>query len=387
VAPCDGGEHAVHQPAGHDASLAAAAVDPRGTLEVGDGVETAQMESQQKAAQVRLPGIAARAGQDVHDHRLGDGDRAAGGNQFCEAEIDRASGGPVVFDPGRGVREDHAVVTRVRCVSGELVTIASLNTRGIPLTGSQLAERYAAIGAGFDAGDADVVCCQEVLTYWHLRRLVRRMRSFRQVSWRPGPFGPAGGLVTFSRRPVPGTAFRRFGRPPRAPGVPRTSRLQARLKGALVTRLARPELCVINTHPVANYDGDWSEANRFYPLHRAELAVLARVVSEAGPRAVVCGDFNVSRESTLFGEFMADTGLADAFGGACPATFRAEYLPAGATTHCIDFILTAGEVKAESAALVFAEKEPLGYVSDHIGLRARLSLTATAGRATPRPDA
>ena len=260
-------------------------------------------------------------------------------------------------------------------MSGELLTIASLNTRGIPLTGSQLAERYAVIGAGFDAGDADVVCCQEVFTYWHLRRLVRRMRSFRRVSYRPGPFGPNGGLVTFSRRPVSGTAFRRFGRPPRAPGVPRMSRFQARLKGALVTRLARPGLCVINTHPVANHDGDWSEANRYYPLHRAELAVLAHVVNEAGPRAVVCGDFNVARESSLFGDFMAATGLADAFEGACPPTFRAEYLPAGATPHCIDFILTAGEVTVESTALVFAEKEPPGYVSDHIGLRARLSLT------------
>ena len=70
------------------------------------------------------------------------------------------------------------VVARVRCVSGELLTIASLNTRGIPLTGSQLAARYAVIGAGFDAGDANVVCGQEVFTYWHLRLLVRRMRSF-----------------------------------------------------------------------------------------------------------------------------------------------------------------------------------------------------------------
>jgi sphingomyelin phosphodiesterase 2 len=253
-----------------------------------------------------------------------------------------------------------------------LLTIASLNTRGIPLTGSQLAERYALIGAGFDAGDADVVCFQEVLTYWHLRLLVRRMRSFRRVSWRPGPFGPMGGLVTFSRRPVSGTTFRRFGRPPRAPGVPGATRVQARLKGALVTRLGCPELCVINTHPVANHDGDWSQANRFYPLHRAEFDVLARVVNQAGPRAVVCGDFNVARESPLFGEFMAATGLADAFGGVCPPTFRVDYLPAGATPHCIDFILTAGEVTAESAALVFAEKEPLGYVSDHIGLRARL---------------
>ena len=241
--------------------------------------------------------------------------------------------------------------------------------------GPRRANRGAAFGAGFDAGDADVVCCQEVLTYWHLRLLVRRMRSFRRVSYRPGPFGPAGGLVTFSRRPASGTAFRRFGRPPRAPGVPWASRFQARLKGALVTRLGRPGLCVINTHPVANHDGDWSEANRFYPLHRAQFAVLAHVVNEAGPRAVVCGDFNISRESSLFGDFMAATGLADAFEGVCPPTFRAEYLPAGATPHCIDFILTAGEVKAESAELVFAEKESLGYVSDHIGLRARLSLT------------
>jgi sphingomyelin phosphodiesterase 2 len=262
-------------------------------------------------------------------------------------------------------------------VSGEPLTIASLNTRGIPLTGSQLAGRYAAIGAGFDAGDADVVCCQEVFTYWHLWRLVRRMGSFRQVSYRPSAGGPAGGLVTFSRRPVSGTRFRRFGRPPRTPGVPRTARFEARVKGALVTRLADPELCVINTHPVPNHDGDWSEANRYYPLHRAQLAVLARVVSEAGPRAVVCGDFNVSRESSLFGGFMAATGLADAFAGACPPTFRAEYLPAGATTHCIDFILTAGEVTADRAALVFAGKEPFGYVSDHIGLRARLFLIPT----------
>jgi hypothetical protein len=47
-----------------------------------------------------------------------------------------------------------------------------------------------------------------------------------------------GGLVTFCRRPVSGTAFRRSGRPPRAPGVPRASRVQATLQGALVTRLA-----------------------------------------------------------------------------------------------------------------------------------------------------
>jgi len=262
-------------------------------------------------------------------------------------------------------------------VPGEPLTIATLNTRGIPLTGSGLAARLAVIGAGFEAGDTDVVCCQEVFTYWHLRQLVRRMRSFRQVSYERGATGPMGGLVTFSRRPVSETRFRRFGKPPPTPGVPRLSRFRARYTGALVTRLGAPELCVVNTHPIANHDGDWSETNRYYPLHRAQFGVLGRVAREAGPRAVVCGDFNLSRESSLFGEFTAATGLADAFRGTCPPTFRAEYLPAGATTHTIDFILTAAGVTADGAALVFAAKERLGYVSDHIGLRARLALPPT----------
>jgi len=105
-------------------------------------------------------------------------------------------------------------------------------------------------------------------------------------------------------------------------------------------------------------------------------------VNDIAGTAVVCGDFNVDRESSLFGEFVADSGLADAFRGHCPATFRAEYLPAGKTPHCIDFILTGGGVKAETATIVFAGKELLrgspGYVSDHVGLQARLFLTPAA---------
>jgi len=57
---------------------------------------------------------------------------------------------------------------------------------------------------------------------------------------------------------------------------------------------------VINTHPVANYDGDWSGANRFYPLHRAELAVLARVVNQAG-RAPWSAGTSTSAREPLFG--------------------------------------------------------------------------------------
>jgi sphingomyelin phosphodiesterase 2 len=260
-------------------------------------------------------------------------------------------------------------------VSGEQVTVMSLNTLGV---GPGLAGRYAVIGAEVEAGDADVACFQEVISWWHLRQLARRMCSFGQVSYRAAPPGPAGGLVTFSRRPVSGTVYRRFGLPPRADRISRRARLAGAMKGVLVTRLAGPGLCVVNTHPMSNRDGDWSRTGRYYPLHKAQLDALARVVLAVSGPAVVCGDFNVDRGSSLFGDFVAGAGLADAFGGRCPATYRAEYLPAGETPHCIDFILTSQGVTAEAATVLFAGKVPLpggpGYVSDHLGLCARLSL-------------
>ena len=257
------------------------------------------------------------------------------------------------------------------------VTVASLNIRGVPLTGSRLTARCQAIGAFFEAGDADVVCFQEVCTYYHLRQLARHMPSFRFAGFRAALPGPAGDVVTFSRLPMSATAYHGFGPSRRAPGIGPLIRLRARMKGALVTRLADPAISVVNTHPVANTDGDWSPSNRFTPVHRAQLAAVARVVRNIPVPAVVCGDFNVDRDSALFGEFIAGSGLDDAFEAGCPATFRAEYLPAGETPHCIDFILTAGEIKAEAAEVLFEDRQILrggiGYVSDHLGLLARLN--------------
>ena len=254
------------------------------------------------------------------------------------------------------------------------VTVVSLNIRGIPLAGSRLVARCRAIGAFFEASDADVVCMQEVATYAHMGLLARRMRSFRHVSLSRTVPGPAGDVVTFSRLPVAATAFHRYG-PVTAP-IPRLARFRGRLKGALVTTLERPAIAVVNTHPLANTDGDWSPSNRFYRAHRAQLAALAKAVGSVSLPTVVCGDFNIDRDSALFSEFAGQTMLADVFDGKCPPTFRAEYLPVGRRPCCIDFILTKGEVKVSAADVVLAGEQPMrggpGYVSDHVGLLARL---------------
>lgn len=256
------------------------------------------------------------------------------------------------------------------------VTVASLNIRGVPLTGSRLAARCHAIGAFFEASNVDVACLQEVHTYAHLALLARQMRSFRHVSFRWALPGPAGDVVTFSRVPVASTTFHRFG--PVAAPIPRLARLLAQMKGALTTTLTDPGVSVVNTHPLANTDGDWSAGNRFVPAHRAQLGVLAQVAGTLQGPVVVCGDFNIDRESGLFSDFVSQTGLGDAFDGRCPPTFRADYLPAAARPRCIDFILTGGDAKASSAEVLFADKQELrggpGHVSDHVGLCARLHL-------------
>ncbi|MFI6677851.1 endonuclease/exonuclease/phosphatase family protein [Kribbella sp. NPDC050470] len=235
------------------------------------------------------------------------------------------------------------------------LSVATFNTRGIPVLRSRLRGRYGVIGREFEGSDLDVVNVQEVLTYYHLRQLVRWMPSYRWISYRRSLVGPAGGLVTFSRRPVEATDYVRF---------------PSRFKGTLVTRL--PVGYVVNTHPTANVDGDWSESNRFYDTHRAQLAVLADVVDALPGPAIVCGDFNVPRDSDLFRSFIAKAFLMDAFAGACPPTFRAEYLPPGRTSQCIDFVLVTGAVNVESADLMFTDRPD---ISDHLGLSVRLSVS------------
>ena len=242
----------------------------------------------------------------------------------------------------------------------------------MPIVGSRLAARYQAIGEYFEASDVDVVNFQEVLSYYHLRVLTKHLPSFRHAVQRPSAAGPAGGLVTMSRRRVIGREFRRF---PLAPGVrlPFRARVGAPLKGILTTRLAEPGVRIMNTHLVANFDGDWSPQSRYYELHRQQLATLASVVG-SGP-LVVSGDFNVARDSSLFEDFMAASRLGDAFGGECPPTFRSEYLGPGQLSRCIDFLLCSAGTTAEDARLILKDEVPgVGFASDHVGLAATLTV-------------
>ncbi|MGC4944381.1 endonuclease/exonuclease/phosphatase family protein [Kribbella sp. DT2] len=259
------------------------------------------------------------------------------------------------------------------------MTVATLNTRGVPLKRTNVAERTALIAAGFDAGDIDLVCLQEVFTYRRLAQLRRGMPSFPYAAFRRSIAGPAAGLVTLSRRRLTGTTYARLPSATRRSRIPVRARLHSFRSGILTVRLAGSPLRVLNLHPTANTDGDWSEHNRFRELQHAQLTALAQTVAADTAPAVVCGDFNVARESSLHPELRQRSGLRDAFAGSCPPTFHAEYLPAGSTAHCIDFILVTDAIQVDATDLLFTEKRTLpsgpDYLSDHIGLQASLRIS------------
>jgi endonuclease/exonuclease/phosphatase family metal-dependent hydrolase len=237
------------------------------------------------------------------------------------------------------------------------------------------------MGEFLEASDVEVVNFQEVLSYYHLRQLTKHLPSFRHAVHRHSAVGPASGLVTMSRRQPARKGYKRFPLPPArltAP-LPRLSRFKAPLKGILMTRLDEPDVWVVNTHLLANLDGDWSEENRYYPLHRHQLATLACVLDSVAEPLIVSGDFNIARDSSLFEGFTAESRLVDAFGGDCPPTFHPEYLGPGKSSHCIDFLMFSGEtIEAEHARLIFTDKVPMAsgpdFASDHLGLAATLTV-------------
>jgi endonuclease/exonuclease/phosphatase family metal-dependent hydrolase len=257
------------------------------------------------------------------------------------------------------------------------LTVATLNVRGLPLPGTRIAERLGAIAAEFDAGDIGLVCLQEVFDYHHLAHLRKRMPSFPHVAYRPSVIGPAGGLVTLSRLRLTDTTYARLPSS-RHSGIPARARFNALHSGMLTARPADSRIRVLNIHPTANTDGDWSEQNRFHQLQRDQFMTLAQAVTADNSPSVVCGDFNVTQTSTLHSELQRRSGLRDAFDGQCPPTFHSEYLAPGNKPQCVDFILVAKTIGVDETDLLFTDKRllPSGptHLSDHIGLRARLQL-------------
>jgi endonuclease/exonuclease/phosphatase family metal-dependent hydrolase len=209
------------------------------------------------------------------------------------------------------------------------------------------------------------------------------------VAWRRSVGGrPAGGLVTLSRRPLRGVAFRTFRGP-----VPDAGRARFRVRmtlnglwqGILTSALAGHGTLVANTHLPANKDGDWSATNRHHGVqaeHVRRLHATVRRAAGAARAAVLTGDFNIASDSPLYPAIVDNGQWHDPFADSDPATFHIEYLPAGSTGHRIDYLLVTGDAAVTDPEVLFAEPVDLpggrrSHLSDHVALAARIALPDT----------
>jgi len=157
-------------------------------------------------------------------------------------------------------------------------------------------------------------------------------------------------------------------------------------KGVLATELALAgqQVVVMNTHLTANYDGDWSRANRYARLEQVQLRQLAQVVNRQDPGSliIIAGDFNLPRHSWLYDEFVEATGAIDPLNGYLKPTYYPMLSLPDRYRQPIDHVFVrppAGFNLKVSAELLFEQAIPLtsgalGRVSDHAGIQLALQL-------------
>jgi hypothetical protein len=236
--------------------------------------------------------------------------------------------------------------------------------------------------------DVDIINFQEVYTYRELKLFVDNLPSYKYVAYKRGPVGPKGALVTFSKLPIEVVAFASFNAVSKAADrsrLPRLVRVKSGQKGILVSRVRDMPLNIANAHPFANYDWDWGEGNRFASLQSAQLKLIIDTVQayETGDGVFVLGgDLNVAKESKLGEYFLGHIGLRDIFADDTAPTFHAAFLAGGMSAPCIDYLLVSGGsgVQIEQKSRLFESKSSVHgvgdlYLTDHIGLKARLSLS------------
>lgn len=291
-------------------------------------------------------------------------------------------------------------------MSQQSLALASLNIAGPLRPGpTRLLPfdlRAAEICRFLDASDMDVVLLQEVWRPRYLAAIRRLLPSYEFAAWKRGAAGQlAGGLATLSRVPLSMNRYTSFRRARVLTGnlAFRTEqRTRSMIQGVLTSQLPTVGAVVGNVHLVSNRDGDWSPGNRCETVQREQLTIMHAALARSRERssaagtagsgglAIVGGDFNLAADGSLYSRITDDGGWRDPFvdrsGRTSPAvTFRHEYLPPGATTHRIDYLLVAGHPRHAilDHGLLFEDPvrfpdNRISHVSDHLGVHCRVAL-------------
>lgn len=90
---------------------------------------------------------------------------------------------------------------------------------------------------------------------------------------------------------------------------------------------------------------------------------------------IVTGDFNLAKTCDLYQQFKQAGQWQNTSQDDHSPTYHAEFLPPGRKPQCIDYIFVRSNLNTISSARVFEQKIDGTYLSNHIGVWAKLNYT------------
>jgi endonuclease/exonuclease/phosphatase family metal-dependent hydrolase len=263
-------------------------------------------------------------------------------------------------------------------------SLLTLNCFGVPTPTTRA--RLLMLADELNARDDQVICLQEVQSHAYRRLLIGACTSYPNAAYIPFVHAPKGGLLTLARLPIAASEFMLY----TIRHVPYPLALMDWLlhKGVLATQFeyAGLRIVVLNTHMHANYTGVWDRRNRYAWVEGKQLHELAEIVRAQAPEALVvaAGDFNFPRDSWLYQEFVAESGMTDPLAGDARPTVRAPPGIPARYTQPIDFAFVRAPALPGlriASELRFVEqvlfRSRARFLSDHVGIDLQVSWDET----------
>jgi exonuclease III len=263
------------------------------------------------------------------------------------------------------------------------LSLLTFNTLGVPFFAPDITKRYKKIAQLINDSDYDIVCLQELFSYYHLFLFKKNLKNFPYIAYQKNPLGPRGGLVIFSKLPLSKPNFHTYSIPKNA-RFPFHARFEK--KGVLSSIIEPFSITISTTHLTSDDEHNLTPKNDYYSLIKSQSIEAANVFNnyaKSGQPIIMTGDFNIAKHSILYNEFLEATHANDIFEKDETATYYKErlgfYFKALASNR-IDYIFyKAKNVQILTIENVFVEEEAIGkrkksYLSDHIGLHCILSV-------------
>lgn len=260
-------------------------------------------------------------------------------------------------------------------------SLITFNTLGTPVFAPDITARYKKIAEIINEQNIEIVCLQEIQTYYHLYLFKKYLKDFPYVIYQKFLYGPKGGLVIFSKIPLNNPHFREFSTLGEFSNISFYSQILR--NGILTCEVKNTPLTIATTHLTCDYFFDWSPKNQLYKNVEEQVR---DIIDEITPilkkddSLILAGDFNTKKDGRLYTSLLKETHLIDAFADMESPTYdptRIHYTFMANRSARIDHLFYAkgkAQVKIRHHEQIFDKKEPIkegkiSHLSDHIGLK------------------